>query len=343
MKYNQSCLALGLWLVVLWGCGHRKKGDAPEGMVFIPAGSFLMGGKSSDAYANELPSHSVKVSAFYMDETEVTNRQFKAFVEATGYVTVAERAIDWEDMQAQLPAGTPRPPDSMLVAGSLVFKQTKGAVDLRDYSQWWAWTPGASWQHPEGIDSSMESKIDHPVVHIAWEDAQAYAQWSGKRLPTEAEWEWASMGGLDRAKYPWGDTPVGSAYDKANFWQGKFPYHNYLLDGYAQTAPVKSFPPNGYGLYDMAGNVWEWCTDKYDANSYSRDHRKGVLTDPQGAAQYHDPSEPLMKKHVLRGGSFLCNDSYCSGYRVSRRMASSRDSGFNHVGFRCVKSVVSNR
>lgn len=308
-------------------------------MALIPAGSFTMGGRSDQAYEDEFPRHDVKVSAFYMDVTEVTNAQFSAFVESTDYITIAERDVDWEEMKSQVPEGTPRPPDSVLMAGSLVFQKTSQPVNLRDYAQWWKWTTGANWRQPEGPESSIENRSNHPVVHIAFEDAQAYAKWAGKRLPTEAEWEWASLGGDANNKYPWGNEPIENAHDKANFWQGLFPYQNQLADGFESTAPVSSFPANGYGLYDMAGNVWEWCQDKYDARSYASDKSKGVVNDPSGSERYHDPREPLSPKHVIRGGSFLCNDSYCSGYRTARRMSSSRDSGFNHTGFRCVRDI----
>lgn len=313
------------------------RGETPPGMAYIPAGSFTMGGKSQDASPNEFPNHQVEVSAFYMDETEVTNRQFAEFVAATDYVTIAERPIDWEEMSKQLPPGTPKPPDSVLAPGSLVFKATEGPVNLRDYSQWWQWVIGASWQHPEGPGTGIDGRLDHPVVHIAYDDALAYAKWAGKRLPTEAEWEWASMGGQENAKYPWGNEAVEQAYNKANFWQGFFPYKNEEKDGFFSTAPVKSFPANGYGLYDMAGNVWEWCSDKYHEQAYAMDEKKGEVENPKGPADYYDPNEPYAEKHVVRGGSFLCNDSYCSGYRVARRMSSSRDSGLNHTGFRCVR------
>ena len=308
-------------------------------MVLIPSGTFTMGGRSEQAYQDEFPNHQVKVSAFLMDETEVTNAQFMEFVEATGYITTAEKDIDWEEMKKQLPAGTPKPADSVLAAGSLVFQKTNQPVNLNDYSQWWVWTIGANWRQPEGPESSIEDRMDHPVVNISWEDATAYAQWAGKRLPTEAEWEWASMGGLENAKYPWGNESVESAFTKANFWQGVFPFQNHTLDGFETSAPVKSFPANGYGLYDMAGNVWEWCTDKYDVRSYGINAQRGTVENPTGSNEYYDPREPYAPKHVIRGGSFLCNDSYCSGYRTARRMSSSRDSGFNHTGFRCAKSI----
>ncbi|MCP4461038.1 MAG: formylglycine-generating enzyme family protein [Cytophagales bacterium] len=318
---------------------NQKTGDVPIGMILIPAGVYSMGGKSAQADADEFPKHKVSVSSFYMDATEVTNAQFKEFIDATGYKTIAERDIDWEEMSKDLPAGTPKPADSLLKAGSLVFTPTSGPVNLRDYSQWWTWTTGANWLQPEGPESSLKGRMDYPVVHIAWEDAKAYADWAGKRLPTEAEWEWAAMGGLQDPKFPWGNEPVDQSFDKANFWQGLFPFENYAEDGFIGAAPVKSFPPNGYELYDMAGNVWEWCQDKYRFDAYDTDHSKGIVTNPTGPRDSYDPAEPNLIKYVIRGGSFLCNESTCSGYRVSRRMKSSKDSGFNHTGFRCVKEV----
>ncbi|MDH5607891.1 MAG: formylglycine-generating enzyme family protein [Cyclobacteriaceae bacterium] len=330
-------------LAFLWflsACQPDRKPDIPNGMVRIPAGSFEMGAKNNQAYPDEFPRHPVEISAFYMDKTEVTNRQFLEFVEATGYVTIAEKNIEWEDMKSQVPPGTPRPPDSLLLAGSLVFRPTTGPVNLDDYSQWWEWVHGADWRHPEGPLSSITERMDHPVVHIAWDDATAYAAWAGKRLPTEAEWEWAAMGGKTDANYPWGNEPIENAFGKANFWQGIFPYQNHVLDGYYGTSPVKTFPENGYGLFDMAGNVWEWCSDKYDYMAYQNDLKNGQVKDPAGSRKYNDPRDPYTAKHVIRGGSFLCNEDYCSGYRVSRRMSSSKDSGFNHTGFRCVRQTA---
>ncbi len=331
--------------LIIASCSEKKTAitvvdpKAPEGMALIPGGMFSMGGKSDQADRDEYPRHDVSISPFYMDITEVTNEEFKEFIEATGYKTIAERDIEWEDLKQQLPPGTPQPADSILKAGSLVFIAAEGPVDLRDYSQWWTWTVGANWSHPEGPESTIGNRMDNPVVHIAWEDAQAYAKWAGKRLATEAEWEWAAMGGLEDTKYPWGNEPVEQSYNKANFWQGFFPYQNEEADGFAGTAPVRSFPPNGYGLYDMAGNVWEWCQDKYHFQSYGEDEKKGVVNNPAGPRESFDPAEPYVSKYVIRGGSFLCNDSYCSGYRVARRMKSSKDSGFNHTGFRCVKGI----
>lgn len=318
-------------------------GKAPGGMVFIPGGVFAMGGIAGQADADEFPVHRVKISGFFLDAHEVTNRQFDAFVKATGYVTTAEQAIDWVAMQSQLPAGTPEPDAALLQPGSLVFSPGDGPVDLNDVSQWWAWTLGANWRHPEGSGSDISARMDHPVVHISWLDASAYARWAGKRLPTEAEWEWAARGGQQDPKYPWGNLPAASANKLANYYQGLFPYKNTAEDGFIATAPVRSFPPNGYGLYDMAGNVWEWCQDKYHYQAYSLTRGEKVLRDPSGPEQSFDPAEPTIPKRVIRGGSFLCDESYCTGYRVSRRMKSSEDSGFNHTGFRCASDVTASK
>ena len=320
-------------------CSTYNKDVQRGNMVLVPSGSFTMGGRSEQAYQDEFPIHRVKVSSFYMDKFEVTNDDFMKFVEATGYLTIAERDVDWEELKKQLPDSTPKPPDSVLQAGSLVFQRTDRKVNLQDYSQWWKWTVGANWRQPEGPGSSIEDRMNHPVVHIAWEDANAYAEWAGKRLPTEAEWEWAASGGDAASVYPWGNESIEEAQNKANFWQGVFPMQNLVLDGYFGTAPVGTFEPNEFGLYDMAGNVWEWCQDKYDVKSYAKDAQAGQVNNPSGSDRYYDPREPNTPKHVIRGGSFLCNDSYCSGYRVSRRMSSSKDSGFNHTGFRCVKDL----
>ena len=308
------------------------------GMVWIPAGQYAMGGSTQQADTDEFPKHQVKIDGFWMDEHEVTNAQFAEFVNATGYVTIAERPVDWEEIKKQLPPDTPKPADSVLQPGALVFKATNGPVPMNDPGQWWEWVIGADWKHPEGPGSSIEDRMDHPVVQIAWDDASAYAQWMGKRLPTESEWEWASRGGLSEPIYPWGNQSIEQAAQLANFWQGHFPFDNRKDDGYSGTAPVKSYPPNGYGLYDMAGNVWEWCSDWYHIEAYTRMKQIGVADNPAGPADSFDPQEPYTPKKVVRGGSYLCNDSYCSGYRVSRRMKSSRDSGLNHTWFRCVRN-----
>jgi formylglycine-generating enzyme required for sulfatase activity len=306
------------------------------GMVWIAGGGFEQGGDNEQASADEYPKHKVEVSGFWMDATEVTNSQFAKFVKATGYVTVAEKKPDWEELKKQLPAGTPKPDESVLVASSLVFKPALSPVPLNDYSQWWEWKKAADWRHPHGPDSNIAGKEDHPVVHVTWIDAQAYAKWAGKRLPTEAEWEYASRGGLKNNIYPWGNESVNTGKPRANFWQGNFPDKNTLTDKFYLSAPVKSFAPNGYGLYDMSGNVWEWCADLYH-HKYYEDVKNGAKN-PTGPNNSLDPDEPSASKRVLRGGSFLCNDSYCSGYRSARRMKSTEDSSMEHLGFRCVSN-----
>ena len=265
-----------------------------EGMVLIPAGKSTV--------------------SFWMDAHEVTNAQFMKFVDATGYVTTAERKPDWEELKKQMPPGTPKPHDSLLVAASLVFHSPKQVNGLSDPGQWWRWEKGASWKHPQGAGSNIEGKDDYPVVQVSWDDCMAYAKWAGKRLPTEAEWEFASRGGQSDKPYPWGDEEIEQGKPKANTWHGRFPVSNTSWDGFYGLAPVKQFKSNGYGLYDMAGNVWEWCSDWYTSG--------------------HGGAEPFEK--VVRGGSFMCNDSYCEGYKVTTRMKSSRDTGLENTGFRCV-------
>ena len=306
-----------------------------NGMVFIKGGTFTMGGDNNQASADEFPKHKVQVDGFWMDATEVTNAQFQKFVEATNYVTTAEKKPDWEEMKKTLPPGTPKPSDDMIVAASLVFKETSGPVDLNDYSQWWNWVQGANQKHPEGPGSSIEGKENYPVVQVSWYDAMAYCKWAGKRLLTEAEWEFAARGGLENNIYPWGNESINAGKSKANSWGGKFPYYNDKRDGYLKIAPVRSFRANGYGLYDMAGNVWEWCSDWYDANYYKSFN--SIAINPEGPAKSYDPEDNYTPKRSLRGGSFLCNDSYCTGYRVARRMKSSPDTGLEHTGFRCAK------
>lgn len=323
-------------------CGNETKPKAPllvkDGMVWIPAGVFQMGSEDEQAKEDEFPVHGVSVDAFWMDQTEVTNADFKAFVDATGYITTAEKKPDWEELKKELPPDTPKPNDSLLQAASLVFEATDGPVNLNDFGAWWQWKPKASWRQPRGEGSSIENKMDHPVVHISWYDAQAYAAWAGKRLPTEAEWEWAASGGVSKANYPWGNEPVTDGTPKANAWEGNFPYRNTLRDQFFYTAPVASFEPNAFGLYDMAGNVWEWCSDWYDFTYYKGLESKNTIN-PQGPEAPYDPYQPYLKQKVMRGGSFLCNDTYCSGYRVASRMKSTPDTGLQHTGFRLVKSA----
>lgn len=308
------------------------------GMVLIPGGTFEMGGDNEQASQDEYPKHKVRVDAFYMDVTEVTNAQFQKFVDATGYVTTAERKPDWEELKKAVPPGTQKPADSLLVAASLVFKPSNGPVDVRNFSQWWSWVAGANWKHPEGPGSMMKGKENVPVVQVSWDDAVAYCKWAGKRLPTEAEWEYAARGGLINNIYPWGNEHVGIGVPKANSWEGKFPYLNEQRDGFLKYAPVKTYTCNRYGLFDMAGNVWEWCSDWYD-HDYYQAVANNTSVNPAGPQKSYDPEDPYTPKRVLRGGSFLCNDSYCSGYRVARRMKSSHDTGLEHTGFRCVKDV----
>lgn len=306
-----------------------------DGMVWIEGGVFQMGASDNEGRPDEYPQHEVKLDGFWIDATEVTNAQFQKFVKATGYITTAEKAPNWDEMKQQLPAGTPKPADSLLVASSLVFTPTKHAVPLNDASQWWAWKKGANWKHPQGEGSNISGKESQPVVHVSWYDAMAYCKWAGKRLPTEAEWEYAARGGKKNKKYFWGDEDIESGKPKANTWEGNFPYSNTNWDKYVGLAPVKSFLANGYGLYDMAGNVWEWCADWYTENYYST-IKNNVAINPKGPLSSLDPMEPTVPKRVVRGGSFLCNASYCKGYRVTARMKTSPDTGLEHTGFRCV-------
>lgn len=307
-------------------------------MILIPGGILNMGGDNEQANANEFPKHQVNIRSFYMDETEVTNEAFMKFVQASGYTTIAEREIDWEQMKKSLPEGTPKPADNLLVPGALVFRKTSGPVPLNNVGEWWSWTPGANWMHPQGLDSEIEEIMDHPVVQISWDDADAYCKWAGKRLPTEAEWEWAARGGVKDNIYPWGNEDVEKGAPKANFFQGLFPFENTLKDGFESTAPVKSFAPNGYGLYDMAGNVWEWCSDWFDFEYYQK--KRAFAQRDTGPQSSFNPNMPYQQEKVVRGGSFLCNESYCSGYRNARRMGSTVDTGLNHTGCRCVKDVA---
>lgn len=315
-------------------------GPRPHGMVWIPGGEFTMGGVGPEANPDEFPTHRVGVDGFWMDETEVTVGQFKEFVEATGYKTIAERKPDWEELKKQLPPETPQPDESLLVPGSMVFSPTQGPVPLDDWQRWWSWMPGADWRHPLGPRSSVtndDKYDDHPVVHVAWDDAVAYCRWAGKRLPTEAEWEFACRGGVEGERFIWGDDPPSDTNIRANLWQGAFPYEKTPADGFILTAPVKSFPPNRYGLYDIIGNVWEWCDDWYRADTYAtRAAQGGVAVNPPGPDSPLDPEAPFTPKRVNRGGSFLCNEQYCARYRPSARMRTSPDTGQNHLGFRCV-------
>ena len=316
--------------------GDGVKG--PKGMMWVPGGEFLMGSDHQLAQRNERPAHNVRVSGFWMDRTHVTNAQFAAFVKATGYVSTAERKPDWETLRVQLPHGTPRPPESALVPGGMVFVGTDRPVPLDDYSRWWAYVPGANWRHPQGPDSNIEGKGDHPVVQVSYEDALAYAKWAGKRLPTEAEWEFAARGGLEQATYTWGDR-----FDPkmVNVWEAKqlpFPVVSPKAGGAIGTSPVGTFPTNGYGLHDMTGNAWQWVADWYDADYFQSQAKAGTVVNPKGPSSSDDPDDRSAPtdapKRVIRGGSFLCNAAYCQSYRPSARRGSDPYNPMSHLGFR---------
>jgi formylglycine-generating enzyme required for sulfatase activity len=295
-------------------------------LVWVDGGEFTMG--SDSHFPEEAPAHRVQVAGFWISPTTVTNREYAAFVRATRYRTVAERPLD--------PADFPGAPAENLQPGSMVFTGTPGPVDLRHLSQWWAWTPGANWRRPFGPGSSIGDRAEHPVVHVAYEDAASYADWLGVRLPTEAEWEFAARGGLDGAQFTWGDEPEQATERRANFWHGDFPWR--AEPGYGSTAPVASFPPNGLGLFDMAGNVWEWTNDWY--SGHEPDDGCCAPSNPAGGSRENsiDPVEqfPVPRK-VVKGGSFLCADSYCMRYRPAARRAQMIDTGMSHVGFRVAK------
>jgi sulfatase modifying factor 1 len=294
-------------------------------MVWIPGGTFMMG--SEKGQSDEKPVHQVTVDGFWIDKTEVTNEEFEKFAAATGYKTIAERKPDPKDY--------PGVPLDKLVAGSIVFTPPPGDdVPLENHFIWWSYGVGASWRQPQGEGSSIKGLEKHPVVHISWIDARAYCDWAGKRLPTEAEWEFAARGGLEKKEFGWGDELKPNGKWLANIWQGKFPNQNSTEDGFKLTAPVGSYPPNGYGLFDMAGNVWEWCADWYLPDYYE----KSSASNPQGPDTSYDPNEPGVAKRVQRGGSYLCTDLYCGAYRPSTRMKTSPDTGLAHSGFRCVRS-----
>lgn len=325
--------------------------DSNQGMVKIPGGVFDMGGdlpsgfedmpKSALPQADEFPKHRVQVSDFYMDENEVTIGDFNAFVEATGYKTVAEYDVDWEMLKKQLPPGTPKPNDDVLKAGSLVFHYVAEPLNATDDpGNWWTFTPDINWRNPDGENREFQEIKDWPVTQISWYDALAYAKWTGKRLPTEAEFEYAMRGGKTNTMYPWGNQKLSENIGLGNFLQGDFPYTNTGEDGFKNIAPVRQFPPNNYGLYDMSGNVWEWTADWYSPLYYTELAEKGgVAVDPKGPEKSKEIYNPRAVNKSVRGGSFLCHDSWCSGYRNSRRMRLSPDTGMQHIGFRLVKDA----
>ena len=307
-------------------------------MVLIPGGNFNMGADDERAWRDEYPKHNVQVDSFWMDIHEVTNAQFVSFIEATNYVTTAEKSVEWDEIKKELPPGTPRPMDSQLAPASLVFVASENKLPLDNVSLWWRWQQGANWRQPEGPGSNIIGKENHPVVHVSWFDAVEYCNWAGKRLPTEAEWEYASRGGLQNKAYSWGDENLSDGKPRANTWEGNFPYQNNQRDGYYLSAPVRNYASNGYGLYDMSGNVWEWCADWYHENYYKTLTNKTAIN-PKGPETSYDSNEPYTNKRVTRGGSFLCHKSYCSGYRNSMRMKTTPDTGSIHTGFRAVKDL----
>jgi sulfatase modifying factor 1 len=305
--------------------------DPPQGMVWVEGGTFRMG--SDRHYPEEAPAHLVRVEGFWIDRTPVTNRYFREFVKATGYVTLAEIPPDPKDYPGALP--------HMLRAGSLVFSPPKGPVDLSDWSQWWQFKFGADWRRPYGPRSSISGLNEHPAVHIAYRDAEAYARWAGKELPTEAEWEFAARGGLEGAEFAWGDEFAPGGRQMANTWQGGFPHENTRLDGYERTSPVTAFPPNGYGIHDMVGNVWEWTTDWFSAQHEAEPSKPCCIPEnPRGGRedQSYDPCQPQIRipRKVIKGGSHLCAPNYCRRYRPAARHAQPVDTSTSHVGFRCV-------
>jgi sulfatase modifying factor 1 len=312
--------------------GAPAPGPPPDaGMVWVPGGTFLMG--SDRHYAEEAPAHRVTVGGFWMDRCAVTNAAFRRFVEATGHVTVAERPPD--------PADYPGADPALLVPASAVFRKPGRPVDLRNPYDWWINVPGAWWRHPRGPQSSLKQLDDHPVVHVAWADVEAYAAWAGKALPSEAEWERAARGGLEGAEYAWGDALTPGGKHMANVWQGEFPLRNDLLDGYEYTAPVRSFPPNGWGLFEMTGNVWEWTADWYQEHGAIA-QACCTVDNPRGGAREAsiDGADPArVPRRVMKGGSHLCAPNYCRRYRPAARMAQAVDTSTSHLGFRCVVRV----
>jgi formylglycine-generating enzyme required for sulfatase activity len=314
----------------------------PAGMVWIPGGQFMMGSGSSMANRNEQPVHTVHVDGFWMDKTDVTNAEFALFVKATGYVTTAEQKPDWETLRVQVLPGTPKPSDDSLIPGAMVFIGTKEPVPLDNAGQWWRFIANADWRHPTGPGSDIIGKENYPVVQVSYEDALAYAKWVGKRLPTEAEWEFAARGGLEQKNYVWGDEFQPKGQQRANIFPGKFPVIEPEYRALIHPSKVGSYPPNGYGLYDMAGNVWQWVSGWYRADAFVLQAKNSITINPQGPDDSYDPSHPSepvnAPKRVIRGGSFLCDPNFCASYRPSARRGVDPYNPMEHIGFRLVKS-----
>ena len=332
-----------LLLLSLYFGFYAKHNASPNGMVRIPGGDFLMGSNGRFAKPNEKPAHLVHVDGFWMDQTDVTNAQFAEFVKVTGYITTAEKKPDWETIKVQLAPNTPKPPDDELVPGAMVFVGTTHPVPLNDNAQWWQFVPGANWRHPQGPDSNIVGKADHPVVQVSYEDALAYAKWAGKRLPTEAEWEFAARGGVEQKNYNWGDEFKPDGKTMANTFSGKvFPVVDPTYFNKIGTSKVSTYPANGYGLYDMAGNVWQWVSDWYRADAFVAEAKQGSIINPRGPQSSYDPDDPFSPddapKRVIRGGSFLCDENFCMSYRPSARRCVDPYNPMSHIGFRLVMS-----
>ena len=349
MKPRKLFLALTLSLLTVTAAilafnAIVVRSPADAGMVFIPGGEFTMGSVSPLAKNNEKPTHRVRISSFWMDKTDVTNAQFAKFVAATGYITTAEKKPDWETLKVQLQPDVPKPDDKDLVPGSMVFVGTKQAVPLDDPSQWWQFIPGADWQHPQGPDSNIFGKADHPVVQVSYEDAEAYAKWAGKRLPTEAEWEFAARGGLQEADYAWGNQFQLQGKRMANTFAGEqFPIVDEVHQAQIGTSKVGSYPANGYGLYDMSGNAWQWVADWYRVDAFILAAAEAMQVNPQGPKESYDTAvanEPVnAPKRVIRGGSFLCDPNFCMSYRPSARRGADPFNPMAHISFRLVKDT----
>lgn len=317
----KKSVILFFFIISIVSCKNEIK--EKEGMILIKGGTYEMGGDNIQARADEFPKHTVEISSFWMDKTTVTNAQFKKFIDATQYITTAENDFDYTNENGE---------SVHQKAGALVFKKLKEG-EPENPNTWWIFIEGANWKHPQGPNSTIDGKDNYPVVQVSWYDAEAYCKWAGKRLPTEAEWEYAARGGMENKIYSWGNEPVFNGAIKCNTWNGNFPLDNSMTDGFERSAPVMSYPPNNYGLFDMAGNVWQWCNDWYNKDFYAECKESSNFKNIENKIPNSD------KEKVVRGGSFLCSDSYCSGFRVSARMKSTPETGLEHTGFRCVKDI----
>jgi len=342
MATLRNCFWLAILGLIIMLVVFIIQSNKHPGMAWIPGGEFIMGSNSSLARANEQPAHKVRINSFWMDKTDVTNAQFAAFVKATGYVTTAEKKPDWNTLKVQLLPGIPKPSEQFLRAGAMVFVGTEHPVPLDDASQWWRFVPGADWRHPSGPGSNIIGKENYPVVQVSYEDAKAFAKWAGKRLPTEAEWEFAARGGLNAANYVWGDEFRPRGKRMANTFEGNFPVVDPAYKSLINPSKVATYPPNGYGLYDMAGNVWQWVADWYHADAFAIEAQQSIILNPLGPNDSFDPSHPNepsnAPKRVIRGGSFLCDPNFCMSYRPSARRGVDPYSPMEHIGFRLAQN-----